>query len=36
MEKVFGPRDQTNQANVERGKLRTILGTEVIRELLLK
>jgi hypothetical protein len=36
MEKVFGPRDQANQANVERGKLRTILGTELIRELVLK
>jgi len=36
MEKVFGSQDQQSQANVERGKIRTVLGTELIRELLLK
>jgi hypothetical protein len=36
MEKVFGPQGQQNQANVERGKIRTVLGTELIRELVLK
>jgi hypothetical protein len=36
MEKAFGSADQQNQANVERGKIRTVLGTELIRELVLK
>ena len=36
MEKVFGSQDQQSQANIERGKIRTVLGAELIRELLLK
>jgi hypothetical protein len=36
MEKAFGSQYQQTQANVERGKIRTVLGTELIRELVLK
>jgi hypothetical protein len=35
-EKIFGSPDQQSAATVERGKLRTILGDEIIRELVLK
>ena len=35
-EKVFGTLDQQSQATVARGKLRTLLGSEDIRELKLK
>ena len=35
-EKVFGTLDQQSQATVARGKLRTLLGSEYIRELNLK
>ena len=35
-EKVFGTLDQQSQATVARGKLRTLLGNEYIRELNLK
>jgi len=36
MEKVLGSQDQQNQANLERGKIRTVLGSELLRELVLK
>lgn len=36
MEKVMGTRDQMNQASIERGKMRTMVGSEVIREAILK
>ncbi len=36
MEKVFGTQDQQNQATMDRGKMRTVLGSELIRELALK
>jgi hypothetical protein len=37
MEKAMNAnQQQLNQATVERGKMRTVLGTEMIRELLLK
>jgi hypothetical protein len=36
VEKVMGSPDQQSSATVQRGKLRTILGDEVIRELVLK
>jgi L-rhamnose mutarotase len=36
VEKVFGTLDQQSQATVARGKLRTLLGNEYIRELNLK
>jgi hypothetical protein len=35
-EKVMGSQDQQTAATVQRGKLRTILGDEIIRELVLK
>jgi hypothetical protein len=35
-EKVMGSLDQQSSATVQRGKLRTILGDELIRELVLK
>jgi hypothetical protein len=35
-EKIFGTLDQQSQATVARGKLRTLLGSEYIRELTLK
>jgi L-rhamnose mutarotase len=35
-EKVFGTLDQQSAATVQRGKLRTLLGNEYIRELNLK
>jgi hypothetical protein len=35
-EKIFGSMDQQSTATVQRGKLRTILGDEFIRELVLK
>lgn len=35
-EKIFGSMDQQSAATVERGKLRTLLGDELIRELVLK
>ena len=36
MEKVIGTREQANQATIDRGKMRTVLGTEMIREAVLK
>jgi hypothetical protein len=36
MEKAFGTQQQMSQASIERGKMRTILGDEMIRELVLK
>ncbi len=36
MEKTFGTQQQMNQAAIDRGKMRTILGDEMIRELVLK
>ena len=36
MEKLFGSEQQMSEATIERGKLRTILGDEMIRELVLK
>jgi L-rhamnose mutarotase len=36
VEKVFGTLDQQSQATVVRGKLRTLLGNEYLRELNLK
>jgi hypothetical protein len=35
-EKLQGSQAQQNQAMIDRGKIRTILGDEMIRELLLK
>ena len=35
-EKIYGPSDKQMTATVERGKLRTLLGNETIRELVLK
>ena len=35
-EKIMGTMEQQNTATVQRGKLRTILGDELIRELVLK
>ena len=35
-EKIYGAMDKQTTATVERGKLRTILGDETIRELVLK
>jgi len=36
MEKLFGSQQQMSEATVERGTLRTILGDEMIRQLVLK
>lgn len=36
MEKLFGNQQQMSEATVARGKLRTILGDEMIRQLVLK
>jgi len=36
VEKIFGKMDQQTAATVERGKLRTLVGSEYIRELNLK
>jgi hypothetical protein len=36
VEKIFGNLDQQTAKTVERGKLRTLLGDELIRELVLK
>ncbi|HVN42171.1 MAG TPA: hypothetical protein VMT50_05255 [Steroidobacteraceae bacterium] len=35
-EKLLGSQAQMNQATIDRGKIRTILGDEYIRELILK
>jgi hypothetical protein len=35
-EKIFGSMDQQSAATIERGKLRTLVGSEQIRELVLK
>lgn len=36
LDKVVGPQDQRDAATAARGKMRTSLGTEVIRQLVLK
>lgn len=36
LEKIFGSMDQQSTSTIERGKLRTLVGTEQIRELVLK
>ncbi len=36
MEKLFGSQQQMSEATIKRGKMRTILGDEMIRELVLK
>jgi hypothetical protein len=36
IEKIYGAMDKQSAATVERGKLRTILGDEMIRELVIK
>jgi hypothetical protein len=36
VEKIFGGTEQQSTATVERGKLRTLIGDEYIRELVLK
>jgi L-rhamnose mutarotase len=36
VEKIFGSLDQQTAATVSRGKLRTLIGDELIRELVLK
>jgi hypothetical protein len=35
-EKLMGNQAQQNQANIDRGKIRTVLGSELIREATLK
>jgi len=35
-EKIMGNQTQQNQATIDRGKLRTVIGSEMIREALLK
>lgn len=35
-ERIMGSMEQQSSATVQRGKLRTILGDELIRELVLK
>ena len=35
-EKIVGTLDQQSAATVQRGKLRTILGSQLVRELVLK
>jgi hypothetical protein len=35
-EKIFGDADKQNAAMIERGKMRTLLGTENMRQLILK
>jgi len=35
-EKIFGTLDQQTSATVQRGKLRTLVGSENIRQLVLK
>jgi hypothetical protein len=36
VEKIYGAMDKQTSATIERGKLRTLLGDELIRELVLK
>jgi len=35
-EKIFGSLEQSNAASAERGKMRSMVGSELIRELVLK
>jgi len=35
-DKVYGSRELTEQKNIERGSLRTLVGSELLRELVLK
>ena len=35
-EKIFGSRKKSNDAEIDRGKMRKILGTQLVREMILK